>query len=111
LRNGCSVSANVEDVIDSDRDNDEVAVVEGDDDDGLNGDGLDGSGLSGSNKNARFLRTSSLGAQPSACGLRGGDVTRSVAKRVLLEQTIANSVAKEPDGNCWFCKGKKPKKA
>jgi hypothetical protein len=114
LCNGSSVSTNVEDVIESDKNDDEVAIIiEGDDCDGLDGDDLDGSGLSGGygNENARCLRATYLAAQPSACGLRGGYVARCVAKRVLLEQTIANSVAKKPDGNHWFGKGKKPKKA
>ncbi len=110
LPNGRSVSANVEDVIDLDGDDDEVAFVKGDNYDGLDGNGIDGSGLSGGGKHVRCLRASSLGAQPSAYGLRGGDVARNVAKRVLLELTIANSAGKKLDGNCWFCKGKKPKK-
>ncbi len=43
LRNGCSVSTNVKDVIEFDEDNHEVAIiVEGDDFDGLDGGHLDG---------------------------------------------------------------------
>jgi hypothetical protein len=114
LGNGHSVSTNVEDFIELDEDDDEVVVIiEGDNYDGLGGNDLDGSVLSGGNgnENARCPRASSLAAQPSACGLREGDVARRVAKRFLLEQTIANSVAKKPDGDCWFGKGENPKKA
>jgi hypothetical protein len=34
-----------------------------------------------------------------------------MSKRVLLKQSLADSAAKNPDGNRWFDKGKKPKKA
>jgi hypothetical protein len=111
LRNGRSVSVNVKGVIDLDGDDDEVAVVEGDNYDGLGSDGLDGSGLSGGKEHARLPCASSLGAQPSAHGLRGGDDARCVAKRVLLEQTTASSAPKKLDSNHWFYKGKEPKKA
>jgi hypothetical protein len=98
LRNGRSVSANVDDLLD--RDDDDVDVL-GDDEDGLNGDDLDGS-----KENARRLCASSLGAQPTA----RGNVASRVEKRVLLEQRLAKSVAKDPDGDCWFGPGTKPKK-
>jgi hypothetical protein len=111
LSNGCIISANVKDLIDSDGENDEVALVKGDDYDGLNGNVLDGSGLSDANKIARRPCATSLGAQPSARRDRGGDIARRVATRILLKQILANSVAKKLDSNCWLGKGEKPKKA
>jgi hypothetical protein len=99
LRNGRSVSANADDLFDRDNDDDDVL---GDDEDGLNGDGLDGS-----EENARCPHASSLGAQPTACG----NVASRLEKRVLLEQQLAKSLAKDPDGDCWFGPGEKPKKA
>ena len=74
LRNGRSVSAHVDDLLD--RDDDDVDVV-GDDENDLNGNGLDGS-----KENASRLHASSLGAQPTA----RGSVASPVEKRVLLEQ-------------------------
>ncbi len=106
LRNGCSVSANVDDLLVPDVDDDDVDV-NGDKFDGLNDEGLNGSGLSGSKENARCPNASSLGAQPTA----RGNVASCVEKRVLLEQKLAKSAAKDPDGDCWFGPGKKPKKA
>jgi hypothetical protein len=32
-------------------------------------------------------------------------------KRVLLEQRLAKTAAKDADGDCWFGPGEKPKKA
>ncbi len=106
LRNGRSVSANVDDLLVPGFDDSDVDV-DGDDFDGLNDDGLDGSGLSGSKKNARCPNNSTLGAQPTACG----NVASRMEKRVLLEQRLAKSVAKDPDGDRWFGPGEKPKKA
>jgi len=34
-----------------------------------------------------------------------------VERRVLLEQRLAKSAAKDPDGDRWFGPGEKPKKA
>ncbi len=106
LRLGRSVStANVDDLVISDGKDDNVVVV---------GDGLDSSGLSGGGEQENSTqrpRTSSLGAQPTARGGRGRDVGSPMSKRALLQQSLANSAAKNPDGNCWFDKGKKPKKA
>ncbi len=99
MRNGRSVSADVDDLLDGD--DDDVDVV-GDDEDVLTGDGLDGS-----KENARRPHASSLSAQPTA---RGNNASR-VEKRILLEQRLAKSVAKDPDGDRWFGPGEKPKKA
>ncbi len=74
MRNGRSVSANVDNLLD--RDDDDVDFI-GDDEDGLNYDGLDGS-----DENARCPLASSLGAQPTA----RGNVASRMEKRVLLEQ-------------------------
>jgi len=106
LHNGHSVSADVDDLLAPDIDDDDVDV-DGDDFDGLNGNGLDGSGLSGSKENARRPNASSLGAQPTALG----NVVSRVKKRVLLEQRLAKSSAKDPDEDHWFGPGEKPKKA
>jgi hypothetical protein len=107
LRNGRSISANVDDLLVPDVDGDDVDV-DGDNFDGLNGEeGLDGSGLSGSKENARCPNASPLGAQPTA----HGNVASCVERRVLLEQRLAKSAAKDPDGDRWFGPGKKPKKA
>ncbi len=95
MRKGRSVSANVDDLLVPDVDNSDVDV-DGDHFDGLNNDGLDGSGLSGSKKNARRPNASLLGAQPTA----RGNVASHVEKRVLLEQRLAKSAAKDPDGDC-----------
>ena len=114
LRNGHSISTDIKKVIESGKDAAEIAkIIERDGYEGLDGDDLDSSGLSGGNGNENGRRpcTTFLVAQPSARGLRGGDIARHVAKRVLLEQTIANSAAKKLDGDHWFDKGKKPKKA
>ncbi len=65
LHNGCRVSTNVKDLIESDKDDDEVAIIaEGDNFDGLDWDDLDGSGLSSSssNENARHPWATSLAA-------------------------------------------------
>ena len=97
--NGCRVSANIDDLLDGD--DDDVDVVE-DNDDGLNGNGLDGS-----KEDTRHPHISSLGAQPTA----HGNVASRVETRVLLEQRLAKSAAKDPDGDRWFGPGKKPKKA
>jgi hypothetical protein len=109
LRNGRSVSANVDDLLLlPDVDDDDVAVVDGDNYDGLNGDGLDGcGGLSCSVENTRRPNASSLGAQPTA----HGNVASRVERRVLLEERLAKSAAKDPDGDRWFGPGEKPKKA
>jgi hypothetical protein len=83
----------VEDVSSSEDRGDGVVVVEG---------GLDGSGLSGANAQANPIqrrRASSLGAQPTA---RGGGVGGRTTKRVLLKQSLADSAAKNPDGDRWF---------
>ena len=106
LRNGRSVSADVDDLLVPDVDDDGVDV-NGNDFDGLNGDGLDGSGLSCSEENAIHPNASSLGAQPTA----RGNVASRVEMRVLLEQRLAKSAAKDPDGDRWFGLGEKPKKA
>ncbi len=106
MRNGRSISADVNDLLVPDVDDSDVDV-DGDDFDGLNNDGLDGSGLSSSKKNARCPNASSLGAQPTA----RGNVASRVEKRVPLEQRLAKSAAKDLDGDCWFGPGKKPKKA
>ncbi len=66
MRNGCWVSANVDNLLDGD--DDDVDVV-GDDEDGLNRDGLDGS-----EENARRPHASSLGDQPTARGNVGSRV-------------------------------------
>ncbi len=87
LCNGCSVSADVDKLFDGD--DDDVDVV-GDNDDGLNGNGLDGS-----KENARRPHDSYLGAQLTA----RGNVASRVKKRVLLEQGLAKSAAKDPDGD------------
>jgi hypothetical protein len=109
LRNGRSVSANVDDLLLlPDVDDDDVAVVDGDNYDGLNGDGLDGcGGLSCSVENTRRPNASSLGAQPTA----HGNVASRVERRVLLEERLAKSAAKDPDGDRYFGPGEKPKKA
>jgi hypothetical protein len=108
LRNGRSVSANVDDLLLPDVDDDDVAVVNGDNYDGLNGDGLDGcGGLSCSVENTRRPNASSLGAQPTA----HGNVASRVERRVLLEERLAKSAAKDPDGDRYFGPGEKPKKA
>ena len=68
----------------SEDEGDDVVVVE---------DGLDGSGLFGADAQANSIqcpRTSSLGAQPTA---RGGGVGGRTTKRVLLEQSLADSAA------------------
>ena len=52
-----------------------------------------------------------MGAQLTACGDRGGDVGSRLAKRALLEQSLAESAAKNSDGDRWFDKGEKKKKA
>jgi len=97
LRNSRSISADVDDLLVPDVDGDDVDV-NGDNFDGLNGkEGLNGSGLSGS----------SLGAQPTA----HGNVASRVEWRVLFEQRLAKSAAKDPDGDRWFGPGEKPKKA
>ncbi len=106
LRNGRSVSADVGDLLVSVGNDDDVDV-NGDECDGLDSDVLDGSGLSGSEKNARRPNASLLGAQPTA----RVNVASRVEKRVLLEQRLAKSVAKDPDGDCWFGPGEKSKKA
>ncbi len=80
MRNGHSVSADVDNLLDRDDDDDDIV---GDDEDGLNGDGLDGS-----KENARRPHASSLGAQPTA----RGNVARLVKKRVLLEQRLAKDL-------------------
>ncbi len=74
---------------------------------GFNGNGLDGSGLSSSKENAGCLHASSVGAQPTACG----NIASRVANRVLLEQRLVKSVAKDTDRYRWFSPGKKSKKA
>ena len=106
LRNGRSVSANVDDLLVPDIDGDDVDV-NGDNFDGLNSNDLNGSGLSGSKENARHPNASSLVAQPTA----RGNVASRVERRVLLEQRLAKSAAKDPDGDRWFGPGEKPKKA
>ena len=107
LRNGRSIlSADVDDLLVPDIDGNDVDV-DGDNFDGLNGKDLDGSGLSGSKENARCPNASSLGAQPTA----HENIASRVERRVLLEQRLAKSVAKDPDGDRWFGPGKKPKKA
>jgi len=106
LRNGRSVSADVDDLLVPDVDDSDVDV-DGVDFDGLNDYGLDGSDLSGSKKNARRPNASSLGAQPTA----RGNVASRLEKRVLIEQRLAKSAAKDPDGDRWFDPGEKPKKA
>ena len=92
----------VVDVSRSEDEGDDVAMVE---------DGLDGSGLSGANAQQanpiQRRRASSLGAQPTA---RGGGVGDRTTKRVLLEQSLADSAAKNPDGDRWFAKGEMKKK-
>ena len=92
----------VVDVSRSEDEGDDVAMVE---------DGLDGSGLSGANAQQanpiQRRRASSLGAQPTA---RGGGVGGRTTKRVLLEQSLADSAAKNPDGDRWFAKGEMKKK-
>jgi hypothetical protein len=88
LRLGCRISAgDVEDLVVSDGEDDDVVVV---------GDGLDGSGLSGGSKQENSTQcpwASSLGAHPTACGGRGGDAGSHMTKRALLEQSLANSAA------------------
>ncbi len=91
----------VGDVSSSEDKGDDVVVVE---------DGLDGSGLSGANAQANSIqrqRASSLGTQPTACG---GGVGGRMTKRVLLEQSLADSAAKNPDCDRWFAKGEMKKK-
>ncbi len=66
--------------------------------------------MSGANAQANSIqrwRVSSLGAQPTA---RGGGVGGRTTKRVLLEQSLADSAAKNPDGDLWFAKGEIKKK-
>ena len=48
-----------------------------------------------------------MGAQPTA----RGNVASRLEKRVLIEQRLAKSAAKDPDGDRWFGPGEKPKKA
>ena len=67
LCNGRSVSADVDDLLVPDVNDDDIDV-NGDEFDGLDSDGLDGSGLSGSEKNARRPNASSLGAQTQLVG-------------------------------------------
>jgi hypothetical protein len=107
LRNGRSVSANVDDLLAPPDVDDDGVDVDGSDFDGLNGDGLllDGSGLSFSEENRP--NASSLGAQPTA----RGNIAIRVESRILLEQRLAKSAAKDPDGDRWFGPGEKPKKA
>ena len=110
LRNGRSVSANVDDLLAPPDVDDDGVDVDGSDFDGLNGGGLllDGSGgLSFSKENARHPNASSLGAQSTA----RGNIAIRVESRVLLEQRLAKSAAKDPDGDRWFGPGEKPKKA
>ena len=92
----------VVDVSRSEDEGDDVAMVK---------DGLDGSGLSGANAQQanpiQRRRASSLGAQPTACG---GGVGSRTTKRFLLEQSLTDSAAKNPDGDRWFAKGEMKKK-
>ena len=82
----CLGCESVEEVVNSDRD-DDVVVFGGDDAAGKLG------------NNTQCARASSLGAQLTARGDRGGDVGRCLAKRALLEQSLAESAAKNSDGD------------
>ncbi len=90
LHNGRNISADVDDLLVPDVDGDDVDVSR-DNFDGLNGDDLDGSGLFGSKENTRRPDASSLGAQPTA----HGNIASRVERRVLLEQRLAKSTAKD----------------
>jgi hypothetical protein len=84
--------------------NGHIVAVDDDDVTVVDGDGCDL--LSGSKETARRPNAFSLGAQTTA----SDNVASRATKRVLLEQRIAKSAAKDPDGDRWFGPGEKPKK-